>query len=78
MLSEIQQFGAECDQMTLKYLKALNNLFERGILCKEHISSSNQSVLERMRTGFAFFSDWKEDVTEKGVCRYSHINYYSC
>ena len=67
MLSEIQHYGdSESDQMTLNYLKALNNLFERGILCTEHISSSNQSVLERMKAGFKFFEEWREDVIEKG------------
>ncbi len=50
VLSEIQQYGApHCasDQMTVTYLTALNNLFERAILSREHISTSNQSVLTR-------------------------------
>ena len=57
VLSEIERYGtpnSECDRMTLRYLTALNSLFERRILCREHITVSDQSVLDRMK-GFDFF-----------------------
>ena len=75
VLSEIERYGtpcSECDRMTLRYLKALNSLFERGILCREHITISDQSVLDRMKEGFDFFTNWRDDVTEKGDF-FSHV-----
>ena len=58
VLSKIEKHGAvhsKSDEMTLHYLKALNNIFERGVLCREHISSSNQTVLDRMEKVLIFF-----------------------
>ena len=69
VLSEIEKHGAvhsKSDEMTLHYLKALNNIFERGVLCREHISSSNQTVLDRMEKGFDFFSKWRKNVIDQG------------
>ena len=83
VLSEIERYGApnsECDRMTLRYLTALNSLFERGILCREHITVSEQSVLDRIKEGFDFFSNWRNDVIKKGdlyIYMYEFI-YYIC
>lgn len=69
VISEIEKHGAgqsKSDEMTLCYLKALNNMFERGVLCKEHISSTNQAVLARMEKGFNFFSKWRKHVIDQG------------
>ena len=76
VISEIQQFGAphsKCVQTTLQYLKTLNNMLERGVLCKEHITSSSQSVFERMTDGFDLFCKWREDVIRQGdyMCRHT-------
>ena len=46
--------------MTIKYLKALNLLFENGILSSEHVSYTESAVLQNMDLGFKYFDDWPE------------------
>lgn len=42
-------------QCVAEYLEACNRLFEEGILSHSIVSSSEQSVLVNMKTGFEFF-----------------------
>ena len=73
MIDEIVKYGcptSDSDLMTVKYLKALNQLFERGILCSEHVSNEDSVVLQNMGKGFKFFKEWSEDVVSHG--EYSH------
>ena len=53
--------------MTLKFLTALNKMFERGILSHEHVISDNSPVLKRMDEGYSFFTCWCNDVIKNGV-----------
>ncbi len=62
VLSEIQQYHCASDQMTVTYLTALNNLFERGIWGK----STHLLLTTRMKGGFDFFCVWRDDVIGKG------------
>ena len=53
--------------MTLKFLTALNKMFKRGILSREHVISDNSPVLKRMDEGYSFFTCWCNDVIKNGV-----------
>lgn len=67
MIAEISRYGdALGDQMVVKFLTALNSMFERGILSKEHVTSGDDPVLQRMSEGYHFFSSWCEDVILNG------------
>ena len=52
--------------MALQYLKALNVMFEHGLLCTEHITTTQAAPLQRIKMGFNFFSDWKDNVVAHG------------
>ena len=67
MIAEISRYGdALGDQMVVKFLTALNSMFERRILSKEHVTSGDDPVLQRMSEGYHFFSFWCEDVILNG------------
>ena len=69
LIAEIEKYGSPnsaSDRMTLQYLKAMNLLFERGLLCAEHIATTEAAALQRIEKGFKFFSDWKDDVIAHG------------
>ena len=58
MIDEIERYGVpSCpeDKATLAYLKAMCLLFERGFLCREHITTPDSAVLGRIKEGFSFF-----------------------
>ena len=55
------------DQQTLHYLKALNKLFERGILSNGKVQSIDAKELCLMREGLEFFESWCLDVIANGV-----------
>ena len=42
-------------------------LFERGFLCREHITTPDSSVLGRMKQGFSFLIDWYDGLLAHGV-----------
>ena len=51
----------------VKYLKALNSLFELSLLGKYvRIFKTNGNTLQRMEDGFKFFKTWCEDAIENG------------
>ena len=67
MIDEILRYGdGQGDQMALSFLRALNNIFEQGILSREHVTSGEGPVLQRMSQGYNFFSSWCEDVIANG------------
>ena len=50
VIDEIERNGAshnKDDKMTLQYLKALRKVFERGLLCREHVTSMESRVHDR-------------------------------
>ena len=54
-------------QHVVLYLKACNQMFERGILEKKgFIKSINSPVLASIKNGFRFFSEWADKVIEEG------------
>lgn len=53
--------------MTVQYLKALRKIFERGILCHEHVTSTESRVISTMQEGFRFFTEWCNDVRSHGM-----------
>ena len=55
-------------KMVIKYLQALNNMFERGILGnKVRVFDVNGSTIQRMENGFNFFSQWMDELVSQGI-----------
>lgn len=57
---------AENVEKAIDYLDACRQLFERGILSHEKITSEQSSVLQNMSDGYAFFVGWADYAWEKG------------
>lgn len=51
---------------TAQYLEACNMLFERGILSHDSIHSSHRDVLNNMKIGFKYFTEWHEEMIAAG------------
>ena len=49
------------DLETLKYLRALNKLFERGVLSNGRIQAIDDEEILLLREGFAIFKSWYEE-----------------
>jgi hypothetical protein len=67
-LAELKEYGvnvpvdAASVELTIPYLSALNNLFERSILGKRvRVFDVNGTTIQRMREGFDFFDKWAKD-----------------
>ena len=58
---------ASSASLVLKYLKALNSLFENGFLSHEKIESSDSPLLQRMEAGYNVFVQWLDSALEKGM-----------
>ena len=43
---------------TLKYLTSCNLLFEQGLLSHDRVHAKDIKVIENVRKGYSFFSDW--------------------
>jgi len=56
--------------LVVKYLQALNNLFENGFLSHEKIESADCLLLQRMETGYKFFVQWLDSALDKGILVY--------
>lgn len=48
---------------TYNYVKALNFIFEEGILSSQPVSSVSSPVLLNMKEGYSYFSEWKQKVS---------------
>ena len=58
VIDEIERYGVPLypeDQATLAYLKAMRLLFERGFLCREHITSPDSAVIGRIKRIVALY-----------------------
>ncbi len=54
-------------RMALKFLTAVNSLFEEGFLSHEKITSSNSPILQGMETGYHFFTGWVDPLLKDGT-----------
>lgn len=50
----------------IEYLDACRQLFERGILSHEKVTTDQSIVLQNMSDGYAFFVGWADYAWEKG------------
>ena len=51
----------------VKYLRACNEIFERGILGKKaFVHTVDSPVLESIRTGFKYFTEWADLLIQQG------------
>ena len=64
-LAEKEVHVGDHHQCVAEYLEVCNRLLEEGILSHSIVSLSEQKVLVKMKTGFEFFSNWKDDLSEK-------------
>jgi len=55
------------DLETLKYLRALNKLFEWGVLSNGRIQAIDDEEILLLQEGFAYFKSWYEELFEDGV-----------
>ena len=55
---------------TLQYLTACSQLFECGLLSHTKVSVKDKAVLESIDTGYQFFVNWHQSLTEEGIYMY--------
>lgn len=53
--------------LTVEYLEACNQLFERGILSHTRIWSGDSVILQNMEKGFKFFTSWLDGLLQDGM-----------
>lgn len=51
----------------MKYLEACSQLFEKGFLSHNKVLDMNSSVLKSIDDGFTFFTNWMDQIFEKGI-----------
>ena len=56
---------AKSTTTTLGYLKACNNLFERGFLSHKQVAAVDCEVLTNIAKGLQFFQRWLDDIYTK-------------
>ena len=52
---------------TLKYLTACNQLFEQGLLSHGRVSLKDTKILDSIKKGYSFFSNWLQSLLEEGM-----------
>ena len=55
------------DKKTLQYFRALNKIFEQGILSKKKVTATDDHALDNIREGFAYYMEWCNEVQIQGV-----------
>ena len=63
-----QPADAALVEMTANYLQACHLIFEKGILSHLTITERYQQVLENIKKGFSFFTDWSLSHQRTGKC----------
>lgn len=58
---------APSTSLVLRYLLALQKLFEAGFLTHEKITSLQSPILAGMASGYKFFSDWLDPLLDQGL-----------
>ena len=53
-------------QCTLKYLNGCNMLFEQGLLSHDRVHAKDVKVIENIKVGYSFFSDWLRNLLLNG------------
>ena len=69
LIAEIEKYGSpnsDSDRMVFQYLKAMNLLFEYGLLCAEHIATTEAAALQRIEKDSSFSVTGKDDVIAHG------------
>ena len=54
----LQPSEAPSVRCTLKYLTGCNMLFERGLLSHDRVHAKDTRVIQNVKKGYSFFSDW--------------------
>ena len=54
-------------KIVIRYLTACNQLFERGFLSHEKVSSRDSEVLGNIKMGYSFFSTWLKSLLDEGI-----------
>ena len=79
VLSELRTYSqsvpeAKSTAITLEYLQACNNLFERGFLSHKPVAAMDCDTLADIAKGLLFFQRWLDDIYTRS--KYTSINYY--
>ena len=84
MISEFREYStsvppppyADNIALTIQYLEACNQMFERGILAHVRIWSGDSTILKNMEKGYNFFTSWLDGLLETGINLYSvHVHF---
>ena len=75
VISELKEYTAATPpppfaanvRLTIQYLEACNQLFERGILAHVRIWSGDSTILQNMEKGYNFFCSWLDSLLEEGT-----------
>ena len=54
------------DAQTVKFLEALNQIFENGLLSKEQVLTTEADPLQCVQEGLQFFTMWCDECIKKG------------
>ena len=60
--------------LTIKYLEACNQMFERGILAHVRIWSGDSQILANMEKGYDFFCSWVDSLLARGNIHACYIS----
>ena len=75
MISELKEYRTSTPPppyaanvaLTIQYLEACNQLFERGILAHVRIWSGDSPILRNMEKGYKFFCSWLDGLLKKST-----------
>lgn len=76
MIAELREYleskpkDAPSTKLVLRYLQALQKLFEEGFLLHERITYFQSPILEKMESGYKFFTVWLDSLLEQGTYLY--------
>ncbi len=59
--------------LTIQYLEACNQLFERGILGHVRIWSGDSPILKKMEKKFEVFCSWLDGLLKEGTVIYTRL-----
>jgi len=59
-------------KVSLCYLEACNKIFEKGLLSHEKVCDPSSKVINSIKQGFAFFTEWHAGLSKDGT-KHTHI-----
>ena len=69
----IDTLTTKYDRASLEFLRALNNIFEQGLLSHYKVTDGDATPLTKMREGIEYFEEWCDEAIENGKCACSVV-----